>query len=90
MKVTELLQYCIPALETVVGTTDLSEDILAVMDDQLGLQGKETSIHCLCHTEDTPDMTEELKRLLVMLAGPHGNTILKAYRVQRGLENGNE
>lgn len=35
--------------------------------------------------KDTP-MDEELKKLLVMLAGPHGKTILKAYRIRKGLK----
>jgi hypothetical protein len=35
--------------------------------------------------EDWP-MSEELKNLLVKLAGPHGKAILKMYRIQRGLE----
>lgn len=31
-------------------------------------------------------LPQDLKKLLVMLAGPHGKTILKAYRIQKGLE----
>lgn len=31
-------------------------------------------------------MNEELKKLLVLLAGPHGKTILKVYRIRKGLE----
>lgn len=32
------------------------------------------------------NMPDDLKKLLSMLAGPHGKTILKAYRIRRGLE----
>lgn len=32
-------------------------------------------------------LPEDLKRLLVMLRGPHAKAILKAYRIQKGLEN---
>lgn len=35
--------------------------------------------------DDTP-LAEELKKLLLMLAGPHGKTILKAYRIRKGLK----
>lgn len=35
--------------------------------------------------DDTP-LPEELKKLLLMLAGPHGKTILKVYRIRKGLK----
>lgn len=31
-------------------------------------------------------ISDELKQLLIMLTGPHAVTILKAYRIQKGLE----
>jgi len=37
------------------------------------------------HAKDIP-LPQDLKKLLVMLAGPHGKSILKAYRIQKGLE----
>lgn len=37
------------------------------------------------HDLDQP-ISEEFKILLQALAGPHGKTILKAYRIKRGLE----
>ncbi len=35
--------------------------------------------------EDYP-MSTELRELLTKLAGPHGKTVLKTYRIQKGLE----
>ena len=31
-------------------------------------------------------MPDDLKKLLIALAGPHGDTVLKVYRIQHGLE----
>lgn len=39
------------------------------------------------HSEDKP-MSPEFRNLLEMLSGPHGLTILKAYRAKRGLDDG--
>lgn len=36
-------------------------------------------------TQDYP-MSDELKNLLMLLVGPHGKTILKVYRIKKGLE----
>lgn len=36
--------------------------------------------------EDETPMPEQLKEVVRKLAGPHGRTILKAYRIKRGLE----
>lgn len=37
------------------------------------------------HAEDYP-MSESLQQLLRSLAGPHGKTLLKVYRIKKGLE----
>lgn len=36
------------------------------------------------HTADSP-MDNDLKQLLMLLAGPHGKTMLKAYQARKGL-----
>lgn len=56
-----------------------------LLDKQLGMS-EYRLFYVRPSIEDTK-MAEDLKKLLVMLAGPHGKAILKAYRIQKGLES---
>jgi hypothetical protein len=42
--------------------------------------------HASQRTKPSTPISQELKQLLVALAGPHGDTILKIYRIQKGLD----
>ncbi len=54
------------------------------LDKLLGID--DYHIFILCPSYKDTESSEDLKKLLRALAGPHGKTILKMYRIQKGLE----
>lgn len=54
-----------------------------LMREALGARA--TKEHIEYYTNKDYPMDEELKRILLLLAGPHAHTILKAYRIRKGL-----
>jgi hypothetical protein len=79
MTLEEIEKYLNPACVRIIGlkmpyVTCGDADKL---DDLLGLD------YWSCHR--TP-MPEEIKQLYIKLAGPHGKTVLKAWRILKGLE----
>lgn len=58
------------------------DDLLGVHEYEFGYYKRRISMSVSRHAP----MPEELKNLLIMLAGPHGHALLKAYRIRKGLE----
>lgn len=71
--------YWLPAAENLFTTPDACSRL----DYALGM----AEYHSYCRTKSKYDveMSNELKNLLRLLAGEHGQTILKMYRIKRGL-----
>lgn len=78
-----LHEYWIPACENLFKNTNTSGK--HHLDSALGTNEYEKYLQ----RRDSQDyeMCEELKHLLAMLAGPHGHTVLKIYRLRKGLES---
>jgi hypothetical protein len=55
------------------------------LDTALGVRIYHEYIHTVDTGSDEP-LSYEWKKLLTSLAGPHGKTILKIYRIQKGLD----
>lgn len=90
----ELTEYYIPALEKCLNINlknikrvkylGEQSDVLLHFDKLLGITEYE-KYRSTTASLDEP-LPEPLKELLIKLAGPHGKTILKAYRIKKGLE----
>jgi len=72
----EFQEFWVPAC-TALKVTSLELDVL-IGSEEWSIFNKRMS------WEDTP-LPENLKQLLVMLAGPHGPTILRAYRAKHDI-----
>lgn len=78
------VSHWIPACENLFGKGH-SFEWNKQLDDALGID----ELQSVWGNDESPrfkPMTEELKKLLELLAGPHGKTLLKAYRIRKGLE----
>lgn len=88
MTMEEFDKYWAPVAHKFYPNAPLNGDLRAVrmLSKALGLWSEYKE--WLEIKKDDPSMTDELKQLLLKLAGPHGRTILKAYQVQRGIGHG--
>jgi hypothetical protein len=88
MNFSDLRELWIPAITRLYGSagadTEDGWSNYILLDKALGI----TEYRQFYHRSALLDypIAEDLKKLLVMLAGPHGKSILKAYRIQKGLE----
>lgn len=84
----EVIKYWLPAVGNLLDKP--SNHVLVSdcheLDQLLGVDfyRKFKTAHDL---KEAPVMNAKLKRLLTALAGPHGKTLLKAYRIKKGLEH---
>ncbi len=80
----ELRDYLIPACKKVI--KDYSPYVSVVdaeeLDRLLGLK----TYHDYCLNDGRKPLPEEVRQLYIKLAGPHGRTILKAWRILKGLD----
>jgi hypothetical protein len=84
MTMVEYAVFWTPAANRVCSSrcNEKGEENLALL---LGMQPAFVAFLNRPGEKDWP-MSEELKELLIKLAGPHGATVLKIYRIQKGLE----
>lgn len=96
----ELIKYWIPVARNfisdarrpadahdVLGCGDRGHWQFYMLDDLLGVHEYEFGYYRRrTHVPRHDPMPEELKNLLIMLAGPHGHALLKTYRIRKGLE----
>ena len=78
----EIVKYLNPACENILGplrSPYVSYDDADKLDLLLGLNY--WSAHDPYQT-----LPEEIKQLYIKLAGPHGKTVLKAWRILKGLD----
>ncbi len=83
MTLDELRKYLLPALRGL----GLQETIFNAekLDEMLSVDWYKNYHHSK-KGEIPPSLSEEAKTLYRGLAGPHAQTILKAYRIRKGLE----
>lgn len=79
MTYSELMTYYIPACRNIMGDTKITT--AKEFDKLLG-----TSMYRGYNYDSRARLSEMEIQLLKLLAGPHGKAILKAYRIQKGLE----
>lgn len=84
MTVSDLYNYYVPASRSLFGYNPVMSVSLALLDQALGIAAYATYMRTE-YVNDSP-LDEEIRQLLIKLAGPHGKTILKAYRIRKGLE----
>lgn len=86
----EAQKYWYPVVHVLYGKIDIftaAETIYSKyhrLDEELGI--KEYSKYINRPSAADYPMSDELKNLLTLLIGPHGKTILKMYRIKKGLE----
>lgn len=83
----EILQYWQPAALNLYRADNPMMDLSTMynkLDEVLGVNLYRTAY--IAHPDPREALPEEMKHLLTALAGPHGKTILRAYRIQKGLE----
>lgn len=91
MTSSDVLCYWRPAAQALYGkfTHDSLEieEKLKRLDRDLGLKGPESYSAYLGRAihHDMP-MSDDLRHLLKLITGEHGKTILKAYRIKKGLK----
>ena len=76
-------QYWWPAVANIIDS-DLYAHKAKLLDKALGVTIYSDYMSRPEHM-DYP-LSDEMKELLVKLAGPHGRTVLRAYRIRKGLE----
>lgn len=79
----EVDKYLIPALSNLF--TEDSSKVGFTLDDLLGLDVYNNYV--VSNKSEEIPLTDEQKELFIKLAGPYGQVVLKAYRIQKGLEN---
>lgn len=85
----DINQYYAPACKNLFGDFDVDDlatrqSLYKKLDAAIGV----IEYYSWCFTPEFHDMplSNDLKWLLTNLAGPHGKTILKMYRIKIGLE----
>jgi hypothetical protein len=84
MTAEEKLTYWDPAARSIFWKVRGTEAANQALGKTLGLSDYKDWVH-RDPEEDFP-MSDDLKGLLTLLAGPHGLSILKAYRIKKGLK----
>ena len=89
MRSKEVADFWIPAMERIFSTGSnfwRTVDNAHQLDRALGVMDYHDFWISKLPDEDKPLLSEDLKRVLIMLAGPHSKSVLKAYRIVKGLE----
>jgi hypothetical protein len=92
MTLTELRAYWLPACERVIGnvrnghSTYEGWSTYIELDILLGIREYRDNYYTKINTAQERNIPDDLKRLLIALAGPHSKAILKAYRIRKGLD----
>lgn len=79
----EIVKYLNPAIIRILNAEYATITGAIALEKLLGITDYSDYYNGIVNREP---MSEELKKLLVMLASPHGKTILKMYRIRKGLE----
>jgi hypothetical protein len=77
----ELLNYWEPAANNIFKGYGSNVNTFNQLDELLGI--KEYDTWCGSNTTTDKPLNEDLKRLLIALAGPHWKTILKIHQIQK-------
>lgn len=86
MNMDDSSDYWWPAAEALIPVLKKpSYNQAEMLDDLLGVTM--FADYCKRRSEEDFPLSEEWKVLLTALAGPYGQTILKAYRIKKGLES---
>ena len=78
----DVIDYLIPVLVNLWGPDGNSRYHAETLDDLLGL----TEYHEYKAMSSDKPISEEYKKHLIALAGPHPHTVLKMIRINKGLE----
>lgn len=76
----EISKYMVPALKNIYGRSNVSdaEELYKLLNSD--------EYDAYTYRRDSSSMSEDHKRLLTMLAGPHWQTVLRAYQIQHNLK----
>lgn len=83
----EVHEYLTPAMRGLGIENTISEGLR--LDQELGIDAYGNYYHSE-YDRDYKTLTPELKNLYRALAGPHGRTVLKMWRIKKGLEHATE
>lgn len=83
MTLLELYELWLPVCVKLFGG-ETQED-RKLLDELLGVKEFDRYLQNKFHYEDVP-MSEDVKSILVMILGPHGETMVKVWRIRKGLD----
>lgn len=87
MKHPEAMKYLTPAVKALFPErwSDYDHHGEMHLANELGIR-EEFEEYVLRDTDDDPEMTEELKQILIKLAGPYGKAFLEIIKAQGGID----
>ena len=89
MRTEDVTNFWIPAMEALFKEGDhmWCSSLYAIkLDDLLGVRVYNEFWNSKLHFEGRAPLSDDLKQVCRMLAGPHAKAVLKAYRIVKGLE----
>jgi hypothetical protein len=87
MKHLEAMKYFTPAVKALFPEkwSDYHHNGERQLANELGIR-EELEEYIIRDTKDDPEMTEELKQILIKLAGPYGKAFLEIIKAQGGFD----